>query len=208
MALSAHVEGPSGAPVFLTSQQFSALCLEFGLPVNDTWLVAGCHWAAKARELLDDMSTQVGGAAGGLAPGGSGGPWAGVGAAQPPVLPQAACTSSPAAAARRPRCAPAAAAGVDHGKGGGGADGPDSQRQRAALRAPARHLPTPRVAGQPPGGLCHRAGGGCTAAALAICTRLLGGSLTRLQQLAPTAAGPLCPANRRARRSAPSCTSS
>jgi hypothetical protein len=61
MALSAHCEGPSGAPVFLGAQDFSRLCLEFGLPVNDTWLVAGRHWASKARELLDDMSTQVGG---------------------------------------------------------------------------------------------------------------------------------------------------
>lgn len=59
MALSAHIEGPTGAPVFLTSDEFSRLCLEFGLPVNDTWLVAGKHFAQKARELLDDMSTQV-----------------------------------------------------------------------------------------------------------------------------------------------------
>jgi hypothetical protein len=60
MALSAHTEGPTGAPLFLTSDEFSRLCLELSLPVNDTWLVAGNHFAQKARELLDDMSTQVG----------------------------------------------------------------------------------------------------------------------------------------------------
>lgn len=53
---SAHTSGPDGQPHFLPWLQFLRLCLEFGLPLNDTWIIRGSSAAAAARQLLDDLA--------------------------------------------------------------------------------------------------------------------------------------------------------
>jgi hypothetical protein len=56
VATSAHTAGSSGQPEFLSWHAFLQLCLEFGLPLNDTWILSGGATAAAARELLDHLA--------------------------------------------------------------------------------------------------------------------------------------------------------
>jgi hypothetical protein len=56
VATSAHTAGSSGQPQFLPWLSFLQLCLEFGLPLNDTWILQGSAAAAAARELLDHLA--------------------------------------------------------------------------------------------------------------------------------------------------------
>ncbi|WIA17822.1 hypothetical protein OEZ85_009328 [Tetradesmus obliquus] len=58
VATSAHTAGSSGQPEFLSWLSFLQLCLQFGLPLNDTWILPGtaAAAAAAARELLDHLA--------------------------------------------------------------------------------------------------------------------------------------------------------
>ena len=54
---SAHaVDAATGAPQFLPWREFLAFSLDQGLPLNDTWLVAGSRWAQAARDALDALA--------------------------------------------------------------------------------------------------------------------------------------------------------
>ncbi|KAF5835395.1 hypothetical protein DUNSADRAFT_7480 [Dunaliella salina] len=51
---AAHtLDTDTAKPIFLTWLDFLRFCVEQHLPVNDTWLLAGCEWAAAARDVLD-----------------------------------------------------------------------------------------------------------------------------------------------------------
>jgi len=61
VATSAHTLQPlTGRPAFLAWPEFMRLCVELGLPVNDTWLFAGHSWAAAARDSLDALAVRGG----------------------------------------------------------------------------------------------------------------------------------------------------
>lgn len=53
---SAHTTSSSGQPSFLPWQDFLNVCLEWNLPLNDTWIIPGRTAAAEARELLDHLA--------------------------------------------------------------------------------------------------------------------------------------------------------
>lgn len=62
VATAAHSESheSGGTPRFLPWHDFMALCLEWGLPLNDVWLIAGRPHAEAARQLLDDLALRGG----------------------------------------------------------------------------------------------------------------------------------------------------
>ncbi|KAG2429799.1 hypothetical protein HXX76_010583 [Chlamydomonas incerta] len=68
VATAAHGLDPAtAAPAFLGWLPFLELCAEVGLPANDTWLLAGHHMAAAARQALDVLALRGGPTAAALA---------------------------------------------------------------------------------------------------------------------------------------------
>ncbi|EFJ47228.1 hypothetical protein VOLCADRAFT_105196 [Volvox carteri f. nagariensis] len=58
---AAHTLDPvTGAPAFLDWLPFLELCTEYGLPTNDTWVVAGGSRAAAVRQALDSLALRGG----------------------------------------------------------------------------------------------------------------------------------------------------
>ena len=52
---------PTPTPALFSSPHTPLqLCLSLGLPVNDTWLMAGQSWAGAARAVLDDLAMRGG----------------------------------------------------------------------------------------------------------------------------------------------------
>ncbi|GAX84707.1 hypothetical protein CEUSTIGMA_g12129.t1 [Chlamydomonas eustigma] len=57
VATSAHsLDAGTGRPIFLPWADFMHFCMQEGLPVNDTWLVAGTTAASQCCDMLDEMA--------------------------------------------------------------------------------------------------------------------------------------------------------